>query len=92
MYVFSNGTTLAVFKVGCNSTVSPDPKVFCRQFAVAVADHPLAPFRTLGTTELFGEDAHIWRCPYSGTFRLLFQGGAYTKALPQWQGLSLIHI
>lgn len=86
MFAYPNGTTLSVYKVSCNATISPDPKKFCRQFALAIAPHPLGPFEPRGTIELFGEDAHVWRCPFSGTFRLLFQGGAYTAALPQWQG------
>eukprot|EP01079_Euglenida_sp_SAG-EU17-18_P000351 gene351-370_t len=86
MYVFPNGTTMSVYKVSCNTTINPDPTRFCRQFALAVAPHPLEPFKPRGTIEVYGEDAHLWRCPHSGTFRILFQGGGYTPSLPQWKG------
>lgn len=84
-FIYENGTTLIIYKVGCNATVNPDNK-FCRQFAVATSDSWKGPFKFHSRMELFGEDAHIWRCPFSGTFHFLFQGGSYTPALPQWPG------
>jgi len=86
VYIHPNGSALGIFKVPCNASVVPDPHTFCSQFVVATAQHPLGPYTVSGTTELYGEDAHLWFCPHSQTYRILFQGGAYTPVLPQWHG------
>lgn len=80
----STGALLLVSKFGCNSTINPHPKTFCRQFGVASAPSWRGPWTFHKTIEVFGEDSYIWRS--KNGFHMLFQGGGYVPALPKYTG------
>jgi len=74
-YIFPNGTTLLICKV---MTGSP-PSDAIRTMQVAVAPSWRGPYTVVRTTEIYGEDAYVWRQPEDGTFHMLLHAMHPTK-------------
>jgi hypothetical protein len=66
-YIFPNGTTLLV----CKMEVKPPAGEGIRQMQMAVAPHWKGPYKKLPPTQVFGEDANIFRQPQDGNFHML---------------------
>jgi hypothetical protein len=61
VHIFANGTVLMIAKFACNTTVSPDPAQFCRQFGVFVAPRWNADNYTfVKMLDVFGEDPGLF--------------------------------
>ena len=57
VHIFANGTVIMIAKFECNTTVSPDPAQFCRQFGVFVAPRwDAANYTFVKMLDVFGED------------------------------------
>ena len=69
-YVFPNGTTLLICKV-----MSPEIRVML----VAKADSWQGPYHVVAHTNVYGEDAFIWRQPEDGSFHMLLHSMKPTK-------------
>ena len=66
-FFFDNGTVLLMCSLRNNES----------HFGVAVAPSWSGPYRWKAITQIFGEDAFIWRQPADGSFHMLFHTTVY---------------
>jgi hypothetical protein len=79
-HIETDGSVILVSKFGCNSTISPDPKTFCRQFGLFNAPSWNGTYTFVKMLEVFGEDPYIWRSAHG--LHMLADLRQYTPALP----------
>eukprot|EP00041_Stephanoeca_diplocostata_P021861 m.516375 g.516375 ORF g.516375 m.516375 type:complete len:436 (-) comp21927_c4_seq5:565-1872(-) len=87
---FPNGSLLVVAKFGCNSTISPDPATFCRQFGVYFGVSWRGPYTFKRMIEVFGEDPYLFRTSHG--IHMIADLRHYVPGTPSFApGLNAIH-